>query len=126
MRRLKTMARTKKTIFKFALVENHNILHSSLDVNGRRVFEIGQKQVPPVVVRHERAREHELLDHATYWARRSPKTWRNPMAWLDDYIASREEKVVDRVADIRKLLRTIEGLARNANIARSAKSLLRK
>jgi hypothetical protein len=110
----------------FALAEDRNLLSTSLAVNGRCVFDAKLSEVPPVTVRQARAREDELLDHATYFARRSPSTWRDPVAWLDDYIASREEKIIDRVTEIRKILRMIEGHTRNASIAKRVRSRARK
>jgi hypothetical protein len=79
-----------------------------------------------VSVCQAKARDDELLDHASYFARRSPGTWHDPVAWLDDYIASREEKLIDRVTEIRKILRMIEGHARNATIAKSVRTRVRK
>ena len=120
------MARSKKTTIEFALAEDHDFLRARLAVNGTRVFDAELSEVPPVTVRQAKAREDELLDHATYFARRSPRTWRNPVAWLDDYIASREEKIVDRITEIRKILRVIDGHVRNASVAKNVRSRVRK
>ena len=120
------MARAKKTTIQFSLDEEDHSLQAVLKVNGTRLVDVDVQQVPTVIVRHPKAQEDELLDHATYWARRSPKTWSDPATWLDDYIASREEKLMNRIADIRRLLRAMEAHARNANVAKLAQSRLRK
>lgn len=120
------MKRIAKKTIRFELAEDGNSLSACLVVNGTCVFDAKLSEVPPMSVRVGKANEHELVDNATYFARRSPSTWQSPAAWIAEYAATRQDKVIDCVAAIRKNLRMIERHALNTSIAKNARSRLRK
>lgn len=120
------MKRITKKIIEFAFADDGNSLNARLVVNGTCVFDAKLTEVPSMNVSLGKANEDELVDNATYFARRSPTTWQNPAAWLAEYAASRQENIIDCLSEIRKNLRMIERHALNTSVSKNARSRVRK
>lgn len=117
------MRRSKKNL-RFVLTEDDKVVRAVLAINGLRVLEFENLEPPRAISRHPRTNEKELLEMAEYWSRSDRALKPSPAAVLDRYIDSRDGDIAKYMLEIRKALRKIAAAARNATIAKKAKTSL--
>lgn len=115
------MAPSDQTL-SFTLTEDGPVVRAVLVIDGAPVLEFHRDRAPRISVRNIQTDEEKLLDMAQYWARHDIALSGNPGAVLDAYAESHEKEIASHVVKIRKALRRIAGAARNAHLARRARS----